>query len=139
MAPIKSVLISGKINDNDNKLSLKLLPNELSTGLWSICIQSLAYALPTEINTLRNIFSINCNLITSQKYLKNGSEVENYEQPLAIFILDGKLKKKTFLFSKDWFQVNVFSNELIITLNNLEKNTINTSFEVFLVILFQKV
>jgi hypothetical protein len=100
---IKSVIISGKIKEIKNKLSLKLLPNELCTGVWNICLQPLAYSMPTELNLLRNIYSINCNLVTSQKFSTNGSSIENYEQPLSIFILDGKLKKNLLFLIKIGF------------------------------------
>ena len=136
---IKSVIISGKIKDLENKLLLKLLPNEFATGTWSLCLQSLAYSMPTELNAIRNIYSLHCNLVTSDKFSRDGTRIENYEQPLSIFILDGKVKKKSFAFDKTWFYLNVFSDKLVITVNNLENIVINPEFEVFLVVLFQKI
>lgn len=136
---IKSVILNGQIDENENQITLKLLPNELSTGTWNICIQSMAYTLETEQNLVRNLYSLNCNLVTSQKFSKNGSTIENYEQPLAIFLLDGKIKKKLFAFDKCWFHVNVYSNELVIKINKMENELRNPKFFVFIVLLFQRI
>ena len=82
-SPIKSVVIAGNLQNDD--LIYKLCPStEFSEGVWNICIVSLAYFCK---NDVKEVCEVSSNLVKSQKYTPN-SEVELYDQPFTLFVLD---------------------------------------------------
>jgi hypothetical protein len=81
--PIKSVIISGNLN---KKLFYKLCPNnEFSDGYWNISINTVAYSC--RIANFNVLCELTCNLVRGQKY-NDSFQVESYDHPLAIFLLE---------------------------------------------------
>ena len=113
----KTVIVQGNLKDS--KISYKFLPNELSQGKWRIRLQSLSYSLNGPQN-LKDICVITSNLVTGLTYSETNI-VSNYEQPFGMLIFDPKIKRKTINFDINWLTINVYSNELILTLTSLEK------------------
>ena len=88
-APVKSIIISGNTN---TQISYKLYPDtEFSQGVWYMCMPSLAYSSNLEI---KELCSVSCNLVKSQKVINN-YDVQCYEQPFGIFLLESPSKKIT--------------------------------------------
>ena len=84
-AAIKSVIVSGNLNDN---LVYKLCPNtEFSDGAWNVTIKSIGYSCL--VPNFKDLCQISCNLVKSQRY-KDSYEVESYDQPFNIFLLETK-------------------------------------------------
>ena len=84
-APCKSVIISGNLKNND--LKYKLCPvNEFSEGVWNISILSIAYFCKAE--NFEEHCQVSCNLAKAQKFNDISFEVETYNQPFGIFLLE---------------------------------------------------
>ena len=93
-APIKSIVITGNLNNTD--LKYQLCPvNEFSEGVWNIAILSIAYLC--SIQNFKEHCQISCNLATSQKFSEN-FQVELYQEPFALFTLEEV--NKTIYFGK---------------------------------------
>ena len=95
--PIKSVIVSGNLKDS--KLTYKLCPvTEFSDGVWNIAIRCVSYNCQNQ--NFKENCKISCNLSKAQKF-NNSFEVESYEQPFGLFLLEegkhvinfGKTKK----------------------------------------------
>ena len=96
--PVKSVIISGNLQNE--VLTYKLCPSsEFSDGVWNICILSLGYTCNE--NDVSEICEVTCNLVKSQKYNHN-SEVESYDQPFSLFLLDSTNSRKKCLYFGDY-------------------------------------
>ena len=98
-APIKSVTICGNLSKS---VTYKLCPsNEFSEGVWNISVSSLLYKC--NIPNFHAICEVSCNLSKAQRFNKF-SEVELYQQPFGIFVLDSqgstKVKLGYFLMIK---------------------------------------
>ena len=135
LSPIKSVIISGNLNDS---ITYKLCPStEFSEGVWNLSLFSVAYVC--NVNDVNLICSIACNLVKAQKYNLN-NEVESYEQPLAVFSIESAKSLKVYTFEKTWFYINALSNELKITITN-ERNHENLQIncDLYVQLLFQRV
>ena len=93
--PIKSVITTGNLKEN--KLIYKLCPvTEFSDGVWNVAVKSISYVCQTE--NLKEICKITSNLSKAQKF-NNSFEVESYEQPFGIFLLEEG--KHVISFGKD--------------------------------------
>ena len=116
-APVKSIIISG---NSKNQIIYKLYPDtEFSQGVWYISIPTVAYSSKVPV---KQMCSVSCNLVKSQR-IKNNYEVECYEQPFGIFMLESTSEKITN-FSNNWLYINALSNELKITIQELGTNEI---------------
>ena len=94
-APIKSVLITGNLKNSD--LKYILCPStEFSAGVWHMCISSVAYS--SNIAQIKELCEISCNLVKAQKYSASSYEVESYNQPFAIFLLEDSKSKKNAVY-----------------------------------------
>jgi hypothetical protein len=83
--PIKSVILTGNLNQN--RLSYKLCPvTELSEGVWNVTVCSIAYSC--QIQNFEEFCEISCNLVKAQKFNDISFEVETYNQPFGIFLLE---------------------------------------------------
>ena len=133
-APVKSVIISGNLNDS---VVYKLCPiTEFSEGVWTLTLLSIGYSY--NVANFNSVCSLSCNLITSSKFNSN-FEVELYEQPLGMFILKSG-PPTTIKFEKTWFYINALSNELKISVKN-ERNQqkITVNCDVFIHVLFRRI
>lgn len=132
----KTIIVQGKLNEA--KISYKFLPNELSQGKWRIRLQSLSYSLNGQ-QTMKDICVISSNLVTALRYSETNI-VSNYEQPFGMIIFDPKIKRKTINFDINWLTINVYSNELILTIASLEsKQTLNVDCDVYILIQLMKI
>lgn len=109
-----------KGNLKNQKLSYQFLPNELAHGNWFIRIQSLAYSLNGQ--GIKDICVTRCNLVTSLTFSEETNQVTNYEQPIGMFMFDPKIKRKTVNFDVNWLFINVYSDELIISVSSEDQN-----------------
>ena len=133
---MKSILIEGNLKDN---ISMQLLPNEFSQGIWNICLSSIIYSVQS-VDVRRIFSSVSCNLVTSQKYSKRVNQLVNYELPLAIFVFESTKKVRHINFDKTWFQINTFSSKVILTFEDLEKHIdINYDCDVKVLIFYQRI
>ena len=84
--PIKSIIISGNLQNDD--LVYKLCPStEFSEGVWNIAVIGISYSC--DIRDVEELCEISCNIVKAQKY-NNSFEVQSYNQPFAIFLLESK-------------------------------------------------
>ena len=91
--PIKSVIISANLQKG---LKYRLCPStEFSEGVWNITISNIGYIC--NIPNYQEICEISCNVVKAQKYNET-FEVQTYDQPFGIFVLESK--KKTVNFGK---------------------------------------
>ena len=111
----KKFIVRGNLQ---NKLSYKFLPYELSHGSWFIRIISLTYAING--SPVQSTCSITCNLVTSRENSNN--IIINSEQPLGLLLFDIKTKRKIVTYNEQWLNINVYSDELILSLVSLEIN-----------------
>lgn len=133
--PIKSVLLKGRIHQT---LTYKLCPGtEFSEGIWNLSLVSLTYSLIDSQLTNKEVFSISCNQVKGQK-ISTSNQIENYDQPLATFLLDHKVKTKTFYFDKMWFHLNAISNELKFSFENETNERFSYDAEIYLQVIFQR-
>jgi hypothetical protein len=132
---VKSVIISGNLNQT-NSLTYKLCPNstEFSQGLWNVSIPSISFSCST-VN-VKELCQFSCNFVKSQRWSQN-NEIETYEQPFGMFLLETGTKTK--LFEKVWFKLNTDSNELKIHIKNMNEDGVNLDCFIYVLVLFQKV
>ena len=101
-APIKSVVISGNLKNND--LKYILCPStEFSEGVWYISISSVAFSTKTIIS---EICQISCNLVKAQKYRKDSYEIELYNQPFGVFLFEAASPIKKIVYLGHTFKYN---------------------------------
>lgn len=138
MFSLKSVQIQKNIlNDN---LIYKLCPStEFSNGTWKIAIANVSF---TSNEALNYICSITCNLVTAQKY-SDSFQVEFYEQPLNSFglkVTDTNPRSIIRFATLQWFTINSLSNELKLSIINIETNEkISRNCNVTVTVLFQRI
>ena len=113
----KSFIVKGNLKTK--KVSYKFLPNELTQGLWQIRIQNLSYSI-NAAESIKDICFITCNLVTSLQY-SDINEITNYEQPFAMIMFDPKVKRKCVNFDQNWLNINVYSDELVLSVQRIEK------------------
>jgi hypothetical protein len=129
---IKNFLVTGNLK---KKVSFQFLPNELTPGSWWIRIQSLSYSINGP--GIQAICVITCNLATSLQYSNN--IIKNVEQPFAIFSFDPKIKRKSINFEEKWLYINVFSDELILSINSVEiEEKLTLDCDVFFLVTLHK-
>ena len=109
----KSFIVKGNLK---NKVSYQFLPNELTQGSWFISIQSLAYSIQGP--GIQALAVITCNLVTSLQNYENVTK--SVEQPFATVIFESKTKRKLVNFEAKWLNINVYSEELVISIRSLE-------------------
>ena len=141
--PIKSVILKGALNSTERKeIVYRLCPiNEFSDGVWNLSISSLCYSVKPMAIEIKDTFTLSCNFVKGQK-LSLSHQVETYEQPLSMFILQNvqnKVSKNIIYFEKQWFHINSLSNELRFTLNNEDNVSFNYESEIVLQVLFHRV
>jgi hypothetical protein len=134
LCPIKSVIISGNLNVK-NSVKYQLCPStEFSEGLWNISVASIAFTCREQ--NVREHCNLSCNLVKAQKF-SDRQEVQSYQQPFALFMLETGIK--TIQFDKTWFLINCVSNELKISIENVNGDNLLVDCDVQILILFQRV
>jgi hypothetical protein len=130
----KSVIISGNLNRNQ-PLTYKLCPNstEFSQGLWNVSIPSISYTCHQR--NVNELCQISCNFVKSQRW--NQNEIETYQQPFGVFVLE--TLTKTISFDQKWFKLKSDTNELIVSLTNMNEDVVNIDCFVAVLVMFQKV
>ena len=139
--PVKSILLKGTLKSNsDQTIIYKLCPiNEFSDGIWNISIQSLSYSTTT--NRINDLFSVSCNVVKGQK-LSESNEVENYNQPLCMFVINNlpnQSQRNIIYFNKQWFHINALSNEVKFEFKNEDNPFFVYESQVTIQVLFQRV
>ena len=139
--PVKSILLKGTLKSNsDQTIIYKLCPiNEFSDGIWNISIQSLSYSTTT--NQINDLFSVSCNVVKGQK-LSESNEVENYNQPLCMFVINNlpnQSQRNIIYFNKQWFHINALSNEVKFEFKNEDNPFFVYESQVTIQVLFQRV
>ena len=129
----KNFIVHGNLN---NKVSYKFLPYELSQGPWFIRIISLSYSINGA--AIQSTCAITCNLATALENSDNS--IINKEQPLGLILFDVKTKRKLLNFNEQWLYINVYSDELILSITALEINEkLKIDCDLFILLqLFQK-
>ena len=125
----KNFIVQGNLK---NKVSFKFLPYELSQGSWNLKLISLTYSI-NEL-PIQSTCAVTCNLITSREYSNN--IITNKEQPLGLILFDIKTKKKIVSYNAQSLLINVYSDELVISLKSLEIDE-NLKIDCDLFVLFQ--
>lgn len=125
----KNFIVQGNLK---NKVSFKFLPYELSQGSWYLKLISLTYSI-NEL-PIQSTCAVTCNLITSREYSNN--IITNKEQPLGLILFDIKTKKKIVSYNAQSLLINVYSDELVISLKSLEIDE-NLKIDCDLFVLFQ--
>ena len=125
----KNFIVQGNLK---NKVSFKFLPYELSQGSWDLKLISLTYSI-NEL-PIQSTCAVTCNLITSREYSNN--IITNKEQPLGLILFDIKTKKKIVSYNAQSLLINVYSDELVISLKSLEIDE-NLKIDCDLFVLFQ--
>ena len=125
----KIFIVQGNLK---NKVSFKFLPYELSQGSWYLKLISLTYSI-NEL-PIQSTCAVTCNLITSREYSNN--IITNKEQPLGLILFDIKTKKKIVSYNAQSLLINVYSDELVISLKSLEIDE-NLKIDCDLFVLFQ--
>ena len=142
-SPVKSVLLKGTLKSNsDQTIIYKLCPiNEFSEGIWNLSIQSLSYSVTRNQNNINDLFSVSCNVIKGQK-LSESNEVENYNQPLCMFVINNlpnQSQRNIIYFNKQWFHINALSNEVKFEFKNEDNPFFVYESQVTIQVLFQRV
>ena len=142
--PVKSVLLKGTLKSNsDQTLIYKLCPiNEFSEGIWNLSIQSISYSIAQNQNKINDLFSVSCNVIKAQRLSSVTYEVENYNQPLCMFIINNiqnQTQRNIIYFEKQWFHINALSNELKFALSNEDNPAFLYESQISMQILFQRI
>ena len=141
--PVKSVLLKGTLKStSDQTVIYKLCPiNEFSEGIWNLCIQSLSYSVTANRNNINDLFSVSCNVIKGQKLSVN-NEVENYNQPLCMFVFNNvrnQSQRNIVYFDKQWFHINALSNELKFAVKNEDNPAFVYESQITIQVLFQRI
>ena len=129
----KSFIVKGNLKD---KITYTFLPNELTQGQWWFRIQSLTYSINGA--GIQSTCSVTCNLTTALQYA-NGMII-NYEEPFGLILFEPKSKRKLVTFNEQWLKINVYSDEMILSVMSIdigEKLTIDCDV-IFLVQLSKK-
>ena len=122
----KNFIVRGNLKD---KVSFKFLPYELSQGSWYLKLISLTYSINDQ--PIQSTCSISCNLVTSLEY--SNSRITSKEQPLGLILFDIKTKKKAISYNPQWLFINVYSDELVISIKSLEiDESLNIDCDVFI-------
>ena len=122
----KNFIVRGNLKD---KVSFKFLPYELSQGSWYLKLISLTYSINDQ--PIQSTCSISCNLVTSLEY--SNSRITSKEQPLGLILFDIKTKKKVISYNPQWLFINVYSDELVISIKSLEiDESLNIDCDVFI-------
>ena len=129
----KNFIVRGNLKE---KVSFKFLPYELSQGSWYIKLVSFSYSINGQ--AIQTTAAITCNLVTSLTNTNN--TVTNNEQPLALILFETKTKRKLVTFNEQWLYINIYSDELILSLISLEINeNLNIDCDVFFIVqIYQK-
>ena len=129
----KNFIVKGNLKDN---VSFKFLPYELSQGSWYIRLISLSYSINGP--AIQSTCAVTCNLVTS--LINTNNTVTNSEQPLVLLLFDTKTKRKLVTFNEQWLYINIFSDELILSIKSLEiSENLNIDCDVFFIVqIFQK-
>ena len=112
---LKNFIVNGNLKD---KVTFKFLPNELAHGNWWFRIVSLCYSINGP--GIQSSCSITTNLSTSLQYSNNLTI--NYEQPFALIMFEPKVKRKVVNFNEQWLKINVYSEEMVLSIISLEIN-----------------
>jgi hypothetical protein len=131
----KSIILSGNLNV-DRNLTYKLCPNstEFSQGFWNMSISSISYICNQR--NVREICQFSCNFVKSQRW-NTMNEIESYQQPFGMFLLESATK--TIAFDQKWFKLKSDSNELLISVKNMNEDVLNIDCFVAVHVVFQKV
>jgi hypothetical protein len=134
LSPIKSVILSGNLNVK-NSLKYQLCPStEFSEGLWNISIASINFSCREQ--NVKEQCNVSCNLVKAQKF-NSKQEVQSYQQPFALLLFQTGVK--SIQFDKTWFLINCLSNELKISIQNLNGDDLLIDCDVQILVLFQKI
>ena len=82
-----------------------------------------------------------CNVIKGQKLSVN-NEVENYNQPLCMFVFNNvrnQSQRNIVYFDKQWFHINALSNELKFAVKNEDNPAFVYEGQITIQVLFQRV
>jgi len=126
----KSVCLNGKLKQG---LSYTPCPSsEFSNSLSKIAIGSISFS-SKELIKERCIIS--CNFVKSQRYR---TDIEYYEEPLALFLLETNSKSPTNLnqFETHWFEINSLSSELKFTVKTHLEKTIDKDCDLSILVFF---
>lgn len=131
----KSIIISGNLNTNQ-PLTYKLCPNstEFSQGLWNVSIPSISFIC--DERNVKELCQFSCNFVKSQRWNQR-NEIETYQQPFGVFVLE--TSTKTITFDQKWFKLNSDTNELIVSLTNMNEDVLNINCFVAVLVMFQKI
>jgi hypothetical protein len=132
----KRVIVKGNLKNK--KIFYQFLPNELTQGSWQIRIQNLGYSINVA-QPIKDICVITCNLVTSIQYSEI-NQIINYEEPFGMIIFDPKVKRKCINFDENWLNINVYSDELILSIQTLEGNqNLSIDCDVYFIVQLKKI
>ena len=132
----KRVIVKGNLKNK--KIFYQFLPNELTQGSWQIRIQNLGYSINVA-QPIKDICLITCNLVTSIQYSEI-NQIINYEEPFGMIIFDPKVKRKCINFDENWLNINVYSDELILSIQTLEGNqNLSIDCDVYFIVQLKKI
>ena len=109
--PIKSLIV------NSSEYEIKACYDDaFKEGVWNMCISSIIGSeLKMGYSTAKHM-AVTCNFVTGVRPLYQGSGPHDYNQPLAMFMVESNQKNIHQSFEKTWFRVNKPSDCLRLNL-----------------------
>lgn len=139
MMTIRSLTVSGTLNENDC-LTYKLYPSsEFSNGVWQMCITSVGISTLNEIPSSQFAL-INCNLIKDLK-ITDEYNIDSFYPTITTILLDCPANKqhKIQYLPENWFTINNYSEDLkFFFLDPTTKQIVKKKFFILMHILLKK-
>ncbi len=135
MSSIKSLFVSGSMSNG--YLTYSLAKNELSDGIWRLCVRDFGYSVTR--NNPSQLIQISCNLIRDIR--EKNSALQNYLPVIATAKIEGQIGDKNIVYYEPiWFQVTTpEKNILLYFRNSFNEELMELNCDIFVTLLLQRI